>query len=51
MGAWSTSINGNDTAEDLKQEYTVAFWKFEVPEALRLLDEYVRQNFDESDPE
>ena len=31
MGAWSTSINGNDTAEDLKQEYTVAFWKFEVP--------------------
>ncbi len=51
MGAWSTSINGNDTAEDLKQEYTVAFWKFEVPEALRLLDEYVRQDFDESDPE
>ena len=51
MGAWSTSINGNDTAEDLKQEYTVAFWKFEVPEALRLLDEHVRQNFDESDPE
>ena len=51
MGAWSTSINGNDTAEDLKSEYTVAFWKFEVPEALRLLDEYVRQDFDESDPE
>ena len=51
MGAWSTSINGNDTAEDLKQEYTVAFWKFEVPEALQLLDEYVRQDFDESDPE
>ena len=25
MGAWSTSITGNDTAEDLKQEYTVAF--------------------------
>ena len=49
MGAWSTSINGNDTAEDLKQEYTVAFWKFEVPEALQLLDEYVRQDFDESD--
>ena len=51
MGAWSTSINGNDMAEDLKQEYTVAFWKFEVPEALRLLDEYVRQDFEESDPE
>ena len=51
MGAWSTSINGNDTAEDLKSEYTVAFWKFEVPEALRLLDEYVRQDFEESDPE
>lgn len=51
MGAWSTSITGNDTAEDLKQEYTVAFWKFEVPEALRLLDQYVRQYFDECDPE
>lgn len=51
MGAWSTSITGNDTAEDLKQEYNVAFWKFEVPEALRRLDEYVRQDFDESDPE
>lgn len=51
MGAWSTSITGNDTAEDLKQEYTVAFWKFEVSEALRRLDEYVRQDYDESDPE
>lgn len=51
MGAWSTSITGNDTAEDLKQEYTVAFWIFEVPQALQLLDEYVRQDFDESDPE
>ena len=51
MGAWSTSINGNDTAEDLKREYTVAFWKFEVPEALRRLDEYVRRDIDEDDPE
>ena len=51
MGTWSTSITGNDTAEDLKQEYAVAFWKFEVSEALRLLDGFVRQDFDESDPE
>lgn len=51
MAAWSASITGNDTAQDLLQEYSVAFWKFEVPEALRLLDEYVRQDFDESDPE
>ena len=51
MAAWSASITGNDTAQDLLQEYSVAFWKFEVPEALRLLDEYVRQDFDESDSE
>jgi len=51
VGAWNVNINGNDTAQDLLQEYTVAFWKFEVPEALRLLDKYVRQVFDESDPE
>ena len=51
MGAWSTSINGNDTAEDLKREYAVAFWKFEVPEALRRLDEFVRKDIDEADPE
>ena len=51
MGTWSASITGNDTAQDLKQEYTVAFWKFEVPEALRRLDAFVRQDFDESDEE
>ena len=25
MGAWSTSINGNDTAEDLKKEFRFRF--------------------------
>ena len=51
MGAWSVSITGNDTAQDLQQEYGVAFWKFEVSEALQKLDHFVRQDFDESDEE
>ena len=52
MGAWSTSITGNDTAQDLRSEYTAAFYKYDVPEALARIDAYVRTNmFDESDPE
>ena len=52
MGAWSASITGNDTAQDLMQEYTVAFYKFPVEEALEKLDAYVRSDhIDESDPE
>lgn len=43
MGAWSTSITGNDTAQDLRSEYTCAFWKYEPDEGVRLLDEYVRR--------
>lgn len=43
MGTWSTSITGNDTAEDLRSEYTCAFYKFEPDEGVRLLDEYVKQ--------
>ena len=35
MGAWSVSITGNDTAQDLQREYCVAFWKYEIPEALQ----------------
>lgn len=51
MGAWSTSINGNDTAEDLKYEYTVAFWRYDIDTAVSKIDTYVRkEGIDESDP-
>ena len=51
MGAWNESINGNDTAEDLKQEYKAAFFYNDVDTALEKIDAYVRRNFDESDEE
>ena len=52
MGAWSESITGNDTAEDLLYEYPAAFLKYEPEEALSKIDQYVRENeFDESEPE
>lgn len=50
MGAWSTSITGNDTAQDLLSEYTAAFFKYDIDEAVRRIDEYVRAHIcDESD--
>ena len=50
MGAWSVSITGNDTAQDLLSEYTAAFYRYEPAEALQRIDNYVRENmFDESD--
>lgn len=52
MGTWNTSITGNDTAKDLYIEYTAAFYKFDVEEALRRIDNYIRtEMFDESDEE
>ena len=51
MGAWSTGIHGNDTAQDLQGEYTAAFWKYDVPEALEKLEEYVRRELDPADEE
>ena len=51
MGTWSASICGNDTAQDLRMEYTAAFYKYGVEEALKRIDEYVREMFDESDEE
>jgi len=52
MGAWSVSITGNDTAQDLQSEYTAAFYKYETEEAVKRIDNYVRTNmFDESDEE
>ena len=52
MGAWSTSITGNDTAQDLKSEYQAAFFYNDVETALVKIDTYVRQDgFHESDEE
>lgn len=52
MGAWSISITGNDTAQDLLSEYSAAFYKYEVSEAVQRIDDYVRAYlFDESDEE
>lgn len=42
MGAWSISINGNDTAQDLRPEYSAAFSHYPVETALQRLDDYVR---------
>lgn len=47
MGAWSESITGNDTAEDLfaedlLYEYPAAFLKYEPEEAVSKIDQYVR---------
>ena len=51
MGAWNVSINGNDTAQDLKPEYQAAFFYNDAETALRKIDAYVRSMFDESDEE
>ena len=50
MGAWSTSVTGNDTAQDLKSEYQAAFYYNDVETALKKIDKYVREEgFCESD--
>ena len=51
MGTWNASINGNDTAQDLKSEYQAAFFYNDVETALAKIDAYVRRAFDESDEE
>lgn len=52
MGAWSASITGNDTAQDLKSEYAAAFYYYDIPKAVKKIEEYVRvEGFDESDTE
>lgn len=52
MGTWNTSVTGNDTAKDLYIEYSAAFYKFDVEEALKRIDLYIRaEMFDESDEE
>ena len=52
MGAWNTSITGNDTAKDLYTEYLAAFYKLDAEEALKRIDRYIRSEmFKESDEE
>lgn len=51
MSAWSESIYGNDTAQDLKREYQAVFSRNDVETALQKLDAYVRADFDETDEE
>ena len=51
MGTWNASINGNDTAQDLKSEYQAAFFYNDVETALAKIDAYVRNDFNESDEE
>lgn len=53
MGAWSVSITGNDTAQDLLSEYQAAFFYYDVETALPKIDAYVRDEgineFDEEE--
>lgn len=51
MGTWSASITGNDTAQDLLDEYKAAFFYYDVPVAVQKIDQYVRTMFDERDEE
>ena len=52
MGAWSVSVTGNDTAQDLKSEYQAAFFYNDVETALEKIERYVRAEMcDESDEE
>ena len=51
MGTWNVSITGNDTAQDLVIEYTAAFYKYDVEDALNRIDRYIREEIDESDEE
>lgn len=53
MGTWNTSITGNDTPKMIYiLKYTAAFYKFDVEEALKRIDNYIRSEmFDESDEE
>lgn len=51
MGAWSVSITGNDTAQDLKSEYQAAFYYNDVETALAKIEAYAHETFDEADAE
>jgi len=49
MGAWSFSITGNDTAQDLIYEYKLAFAYYSLEEAVERLDKYCEKEFSEDE--
>lgn len=49
MGAWSCSINGNDTAQDLINEYRAAFYYNDVDVAVKKIFDYVCGHLDEEE--
>lgn len=49
MGTWNASINGNDTAQDLKSEYQAAFFYNDVETAVQKLDAYFQEEFAEDE--
>lgn len=49
MGTWNASINGNDTAQDLRYEYQAVFFYNDIETAVQKLDAYVREEFTEED--
>ena len=49
MGVFSPTIYGNDLAEDLKGEYSVAFAYYDVEKALEEIEKYVSKEYDLSD--
>lgn len=51
MGAWGAGITSNDTAQDLLNEYKAAFYYYDVDTAVKMIDQYVRTMFDETDEE
>lgn len=51
MGSWNVTINGNDTALDLKKDYQAAFLYNDVDTALQKIDNYILSKFDETDEE
>ena len=49
MGVFSPTIYGNDLAEDLKGEYSVAFVYYDVEKAVEEIEKYVSKEYDLSD--
>ena len=49
MGAWNCSINGNDTAQDLIEEYRAAFYYNDVNIALKKIFDYAYDYLDDDE--
>ena len=43
MGAWSTSVTGNDVAQDMRDEFRAAFALNAPEDAVKKLDRYAKQ--------